>query len=127
MSRHAERRSGTRAAAFGATASAIVLAIASACSSSSAVGPGGECFLATDCTPGLVCVEQENKARVCSDDLTRVAGETPEPRGDAGGGDGTSDAPIGDGPVIPRDTGTPPDTGGPQPDTGAPVDAGDAG
>ena len=33
------------------------------------VGRGGECFLAIDCAPGLVCLEQSNKTRMCSDDL----------------------------------------------------------
>lgn len=65
---------------------------------SSLVGPGGECFLASDCLPGLVCVEQANQSRICTDDLSRVAGEAPPEAGamdadpDAGeGGDATDD------------------------------------
>jgi hypothetical protein len=60
------------------------LSLVDACSTSSPpVNRGGECFLATDCAPGLVCVEQANKGRTCSDDLTRVAGQAP-PEGGAG-------------------------------------------
>lgn len=100
------------------------------------VGPGGECFLATDCAPGLICIEQPNKTRVCSDDLRRVAGRTP-PEGGAdedGGPEGgaTSDAP--DQPPDPEDSGVQ-DTGiqdtGTQDtgveDTGAPPVEDDAG
>jgi len=51
---------------------------------SSAVGPGGECFLASDCQPGLVCVPQPSGARVCSADLTGFEGNPPaEAGGDA--------------------------------------------
>ena len=105
---------------------AVCLVATSACSSkASLVGPGGECFLATDCAPGLVCVEQANKTRVCSDDLTRVAGRPP-PEGGAGdaaeeGGEGGMDAQT-DSPVTPpvdsgKDTSVPVDTGSPV-DTG---------
>jgi hypothetical protein len=107
------------------------LASASCSSGGGLVGPGGECFLATDCAPGLVCVEQPNKTRVCSDDLRRVAGRTPPEGGaDEDGGpeaDATSDAsdqppPTEDAGV--RDSGVP-DTGvrdtGVE-DTGAPPD-----
>lgn len=104
----------------------------SACGSkSNPVGPGGECFLATDCMPGLVCLEQPNKTRVCSDDLSRVTGRPPPEAGvaldDAGEGgrpDGASvDAPIGPPPEDSgggQDTGVTPDTGAPPPmDAGA--------
>jgi hypothetical protein len=88
----------------------LVLAVSSACGTKAdPVAAGGECFLATDCAPGLVCVEQSNKTRVCSDDLTRVAGRPPEAEGDAGE---ASDAPAGE---TSR-----PDTGGGTPDTGTP-------
>jgi hypothetical protein len=99
--------------------------VASACSAkASAVGPGGECFLATDCAPGLVCIEQPNKTRVCSDDLSRVAGRTP-PDGAVENQDGSTDGPQADVNVGPRDSGG--DTGNSQPDTGTPQpDAGDA-
>src|SRR4051794_31360111 len=55
-----------------------------ACSSkANPVGPGGECFLATECASGLVCVEQANHTRVCSSDLSRVAGRRPADDGAA--------------------------------------------
>lgn len=82
------------------------------------MGPGGECFLATDCAPGLVCVEQANKTRICSDDLNRVAGRTP-PDGAAAEQDGSTDGASTDGPVTPRDSGVR-DTSAPLPDTGGP-------
>jgi hypothetical protein len=70
---------------------------------SNAVGPGGECFLATDCEPGLVCVPQRDGTRLCSNDLTRVAGDVP-PEAGADAREG-GDAPA-DGPVQVPDTGT---------------------
>jgi hypothetical protein len=86
--------------------------------SSSAVGPGGECFLATDCAPGLVCLEQPNKTRICSDDLSRVAGRPPPEGGPAEEGEGGMEGGRTDGPT-PSDSssGNPQDTGAR--DTGA--------
>jgi hypothetical protein len=108
-----------RALAVGFTSTLGVLVLVSACApSSSPVGPGGECFLATDCASGLICIEQPNKTRVCSDDLSRVAGRPP-PAGDAGADDGSLDGSVPDSsPPLP-DTGVP-DTNQPPPDTGAP-------
>lgn len=62
---------------------------------SSPVGPGGECFLASDCQAGLVCVPQPNGARACSSDLTGFEGNPPA---EAGGdtavpGDAPDDSP----------------------------------
>lgn len=116
----------SRNLAVGLTAALGALVVAAACApESSRVGPGGECFLATDCEPGLVCIEQANKTRICSDDLSRVSGQPPA------GGDGDDDgdaASEGGGPPSPdgapvEDTGAP-DTAAP-PDTGAPSDAGE--
>jgi hypothetical protein len=85
---------------------------------SNLVDKGGECFLATDCQPGLVCIEQANRSRICTDDLSRVGGRPPA---EAGGEDMDAEA---DGQVQEEagaDTGTP-DTGA---DTGPlPQDAG---
>jgi hypothetical protein len=98
------------------------LTAAAACSARpSLVGPGGECFLASDCVPGLICIEQRGGTRVCTDDLSRVAGEPP-PREDAGdpeAGDAAVDA---DGP---DDAGLEPETGDQDTgaDTGADADA----
>ncbi len=117
----------SRALAAGLTATLSLLVLASACAStSSAVGPGGECFLATDCAPGLICIEQPNKTRICSDDLSRVAGRPPPEggaeEGDAGEG-GVPEGSTNDVVTPPPDTGTPdtnqPDTGAPSQDAGA--------
>ena len=92
-----------------AVAAVATLLLASACASkANLVSAGGECFLATDCAPGLVCVEQQNKNRVCSDDLTRVAGRTPPEAGAGEAGDAQTDGAIvqPDG-TPPADTGTP--------------------
>ncbi|MBX3213245.1 MAG: hypothetical protein KF850_14515 [Labilithrix sp.] len=118
----------SRNLAVGLTAALGALVVAAACApESSRVGPGDECFLATDCEPGLVCIEQANKTRICSDDLSRVSGEPPaEGDGEGGaGGDAADDGgeqPTPEGGPIP-DTGAP-DTTAP-PDTGAPTDAGE--
>ena len=85
----------------------------------SASKAGEECFAASDCEPGLICVPQRLGARVCSSDLSQVTGRPPAEAGMADAGDATTDVttdgPSADGPV--QDTGT---------DTGI-VDAGDAG
>ena len=90
-----------------------------ACSSSTAlVAAGGECFAASDCAPGLVCVPlQKDGPRVCSADLSQVTGRPPAEAAAPDAGD--ADAPVSD---ADPDTSTP-DTGV---DTGV-KDAGDAG
>ncbi|MDF2693014.1 MAG: hypothetical protein K0S65_1397 [Labilithrix sp.] len=104
-----------------------VVVFVSACGSkSSAMGAGDECFLATDCAPGLICIEQANKTRICSDDLSRVAGRPPPEggaEGDAANEEGGTDGSVADR-TAPPDTGVP-DTNTPPPDTGAPPDSGD--
>ena len=75
----------------------------------SPVGPGGECFVASDCEPGLVCVPQRGGARQCSSDLSQVVGRPPPEGGAADtGGDGPADGPPAD--ASGQDTGAP-DTG----------------
>ncbi|MBX3209937.1 MAG: hypothetical protein KF764_33210 [Labilithrix sp.] len=114
----------SRNLAAGLTATLGALVVAAACApESSRVGPGGECFLATDCEPGLICIEQANKTRICSDDLSRVSGRPP-PEGDEGdaASEGGAGEPLPDG-GQPEDTGAP-DRNAP-PDTGTPVDAGE--
>ena len=108
--------------------------ILAACSKeNAAIGAGGECFFASDCAPGLICVEQRDKGiRICTDDLRGVVGEPPgmEEEEDAGdeAGEGGQET---DGPVVIPDTGTDqnvaPDTS--TPDTGIdtglpPIDSG---
>jgi hypothetical protein len=113
--------------AAGLTATLAVVVVGSACTAKvTQVGAGGECFLATDCAPGLICIEQADKTRICSDDLSRVAGRPPaEPEeADGGGGEGgMPEASANDVTQPPEDTGapdtSPPDTGAPPPDSGA--------
>ncbi len=103
----------------------LVLSPLAACGSDDKVGKGGECSLATDCAPGLICIPQKD-TRVCSDDLSNVAGKPPPDGGaaEAGeGGDADLDQLAPDDRTTPMDTGTP-DTS--KPDTG-PADASDAG
>lgn len=121
----------SRGLALGLTATLAVLVVGSACTAIvTRVGPGGECFVATDCAPGLICIEQADKTRVCSDDLSRVAGRAPPEAGpeEQDGGDaegGVPDGSAGDVTQPPPDTGLP-DTNQPPPDTGAPPqDAGE--
>ena len=63
---------------------AVVIPLACA-SDPEVVGAGGECFAASDCAPGLVCVPQRGGARVCSNDLTQVVGRPPPEAGAADG------------------------------------------
>lgn len=114
--------------------SAILGACLAACSKdNAAIGAGGECYFATDCAPGLVCVEQRDRGtRICTDDLSGVAGEPPgmgevDASGEGGeaGEAGQTDGPV----VIPDadpDQNVPPDTGPPDTgvDTGLPLDSG---
>lgn len=103
-----------------------------ACSKdNAAIDRGGECFFASECAPGLICVEQRDKGiRICTDDLSEVAGDPPgmgeEDASDEGGEGGEAD-----GPVVIADTGSDQnvatDTGGQDTgvDTGQPpVDSG---
>ena len=112
---------------------AAAWAVLLACSKdNAAIGAGGECFFATDCAPGLICVEQRDKGiRICTDDLSGVAGEPPGMPGEEGdasdeGGEGGAT----DGPVVIPDTGTDqnvaPDTSVVDTgvDTGLPIDSG---
>ena len=89
-----------------------LLGVVAACAKdNAAIDKGGECFFANECAPGLVCVEQRDKGiRICTDDLSEVAGDPPgmggeegdaEAEGGEGGEGGTTDGPV----VIP-DTGT---------------------
>jgi hypothetical protein len=111
-------------------AGAVVLAVAAACSTQAQLaGSGAQCFAATDCQEGLVCIPQKGGTSICSNDLSMIqtvedaaAGDAaPMPTGDGATGD--------DGAAMPDsgtttdsgspDTGSTPDTGG-SPDTSAP-------
>lgn len=87
------------------------------------VAAGGECFAATDCEPGLVCVPQRGGARACSSDLSQIVGRPPAEAGaaDTGGGDGPDEVGSPDAPG--QDTSLP-DTS--MPDTSV-ADAAEAG
>lgn len=102
----------------------LVLAAPLACTDkASLIGPGEECFAATDCQPGLVCVPQRSGARVCSNDLTQVEGRPPPEAGaDAGEAGEAGEGAAPDGQVP--DTSTP-DTS--KPDTSTGMDAAEAG
>jgi hypothetical protein len=112
-----------KAAAVLAALLVIPAVLAVACAAkNSAFGAGQECFAASDCEPGLVCVPVKDKGSVCSNDLSQVTGRPPQEAAapDAGdAGDATTDGPPADGPA--QETGA--DTGV---DTGI-IDAADAG
>jgi hypothetical protein len=115
--RAARRERWLRAAAIlGPFALAIAVPVACA-SKPTPSGPGEDCFAASDCQPGLVCVPQKSGAFVCSSDLTQVAGRPPPEAGvgDSEAGDAAaSDAPV----VVPPDGAGVQDTGTVTPDTG---------
>ena len=104
---------------------ALAVLVPLACSDKTALsGPGEECFAATDCQAGLVCVPQRTGARLCSSDLTQVEGRPPPEAGaDAGeAGDAPTEGAVADGPV--QDTSMP-DTS--KPDTSTGMDAAEGG
>jgi hypothetical protein len=104
---------------------ALAVLVPLACSDKAALsGPGEECFAATDCQAGLVCVPQRTGSRLCSNDLTQVEGRPPPEAGaDAGeAGDGPTEGGVMDGPV--QDTSMP-DTS--KPDTSTGMDAAEGG
>src|SRR3954452_19314600 len=84
----------------------VLLAVAACTPDTPLVAAGGECFAASDCEPGLVCVPQRGGARQCSSDLSMVAGRQPPEGGAADAADGEAGE------------GGPLDEGGP--DTGMP-------
>jgi len=81
---------------------ALAVLVPLACANeTSLAGAGEECFAATDCLPGLVCVPQRGGSRLCSSDLTQVAGRPPPEAGVAdaeGGADGPTEGSVTDGP-----------------------------
>lgn len=106
------------------TGAMVFVSIVSACTAkTTSVGPGGECFLATDCAPGLICIERPDKTRICSDDLSRVTGRPPAEGGAARDAvaDSARDAAAADAPSPTKDSGDV-DTGL-EPDSGEPIDA----
>jgi hypothetical protein len=117
------KRSRVRSCLVVAFSGAALVLFAAACGGDDPVVAGGDCTLATDCQPGLVCVPQGSK-HVCSSDLSKVAGQVEADGGNKGTDGG--DASTGDGGNVtpPKDSGTP-DTGMGTPDSGAgPKDSG---
>jgi len=120
---------------------ALVADLTVGCSSSGDVGPGGTCFLVTDCQEGLFCLRPDGSDNgTCSKDLAKIqpaadatlADTAPMPGADAAPGDAAGAADSAAGPdsqtldhaAPPADTGTPPADSG-TPDT-APADTGSA-
>ena len=101
------------------------LALAAACASQKEGAAGAPCDRASECAPGLVCID-----RVCSGDLNKLDGgnvpvfdmgsEAVAADGDEAG-EVDPDAPPPPDTGTPIDTGTPPDTK-PPPDTAPPPD-----
>jgi hypothetical protein len=106
----------------GVAALASLFLAGASCGTSTPVGEGQACSLATDCVDGLVCVPQDNGASVCSSDLTKAAGKGPPEGGaadaNARDGEGGVREAGGDGPPV-EDTGPPDTGGGGPPDTGS--------
>jgi len=101
---------------FGVATAVAVAGLPLGCSSAKTVGAGGDCFQATDCAPGLVCVPVKvgGEQRVCTNDLTNIvstedaaADGAARPAGDAGS-DGAQPPKDGGGDAAPP----PADAGG---------------
>ena len=59
--------------AIGSILVACLTGLTGACSSASSLVPqGGECFAATDCAAGLVCIPRKDGTRACDSDLSSV-------------------------------------------------------
>jgi hypothetical protein len=98
---------------------AIGLFSLAACSTHGKTVPiGAECFQATDCGDGVVCVPQADGKRICSTDLSGVVSieDAAGPPADASRGDANADASSSD--AARGDAATSNDSGAP--DTGAP-------
>ena len=106
-------RRGLRRAVALAVALLVPAAVIACSSSPALVAAGGECFAASDCQPGLVCVPQKNGPRVCSSDLTQITGRPPaDPDAampETSVPDAVTDAPVTDAPTAdaPADTSIP--------------------
>jgi hypothetical protein len=87
---------------------ALVFVVLAGCGSSKRAGNGGECFVAADCQEPLVCVEQKDKTRRCTENIDSIVGEVPPeagpPKPDAGEVEGGTD---GGGPTSEPDAGQP--------------------
>jgi len=120
------RKTSHRVAAALASLAFVASAVC-ACKTAELVPAGGECALATDCQPGLVCLGKPDGTRTCESDLSGVTNPVP-PNARDGGGDATpaADGAAPDAPPAPDDATI--DTSRPDtsvPDTSVP-DAADA-
>jgi hypothetical protein len=96
---------------------AVAGAVAACSSSAKLAGQGGQCFAATDCEDGLVCVPQPDGRSACTNDVSGIVHmEDAAAMPDAAVRDGTmTDAP-------PPNDGAQQDTA-PQPDSAPPMDS----
>jgi hypothetical protein len=77
---------------------AFVASAVCACKTAELVPAGGECSLATDCQPGLVCLGKPDGTRTCESDLSAVTNPVPPNMRDGAAEaeaprDGATDAP----------------------------------
>ena len=113
----------------GSVVAACIAFLAGACSSAASLVPkGGECFAATDCAAGLVCIPRKDGTRACDSDLTSVekpatgaSTDAGAPAADAGPAD---DAATSTDATAPRPDGGSKDAAPPRDATPPPVDAG---
>ena len=101
------------------------MSVVAACKSATLGPQGGECALATDCQPGLVCIAKQDGTRTCESDLTSVTKAVPPGARDTGADGTANDGDTPDAPVVPpTDGATLPDTSPPpvdaSPDTARP-------
>ena len=106
------------------TSAFALFAVTAACKTATLAAQGGECSLATDCEPGLVCLAKPDGTRSCESDLSSVTKPVPMGARDTGA-DGTTPNDDGAVPVVPpTDGATAPDTATPPrdaaPDTATP-------
>ena len=115
--------------AIGSILVACLTGLTGACSSASSLVPqGGECFAATDCAAGLVCIPRKDGTRACDSDLSSVekpatgtGTDAGAPATDAGP---ANDAATSTDATTPRPDAGPKDASPPKDATPPPVDAG---
>lgn len=105
----------------------VSVATAAACKTATLASQGGECALATDCEPGLVCLTNKDGTRSCQSDLSSVTKPVDPGQKDTGT-DATADGDTPDAPVVPTDDGstTQPDSAPPPKDAAPDTSTADA-
>lgn len=111
-----------------ALATVLSLATAAACKTATLAPQGGECALATDCEPGLVCLTNKDGTRACGSDLSGVTKPVDPGQKDTGTDAPTADADTPDAPVVPENDGstTQPDSAPPPKDAAPDTSTADA-